>query len=220
MLQTGAVRYDLKATGTPTQPNVQLEWAIPTLTLETEAGDINIADAGGAITYQEETLRFEGCAFKLFGNDMNLEGYIDVQPEEVNNSELHLRVDTIALDLATLPMEAIDNLGSGNGITGILEASIEIGGTLAEPLALLYAETALQRPIRFASYIPSITLERLRVDIHFDSEFIRVQRAEANGQMGDGSYRAQGKAVFSRRNSSQPSAVSRQQENSGSSEPL
>ena len=218
MLQTGAVRYDLKATGTPTQPNVQLEWAIPTLTLETEAGDINIADAGGAITYQEETLRFEGCAFKLFGNDMNLEGYIDVQPEEVNNSELHLRVDTIALDLATLPMEAINNLGSGNGITGILEASIEIGGTLAEPLALLYAETAVQRPIRFASYIPSITLERLRVDIHFDSEFIRVQRAEANGQMGAGSYRAQGKAVFSRRNSSQQSAVSSQQENSGSSE--
>ena len=218
MLQTDAVRYDLKATGTSTQPNVHLEWAIPTLALKTEAGDINIADAGGAITYQEETLRFEGCAFKLFGNDMNLEGYIDVQPEEVNNSELHLRVDTIALDLATLPMEAIDNLGSGNGITGILEASIEIGGTLAEPLALLYAETALQRPIRFASYIPSITLERLRVDIHFDSEFIRVQRAEANGQMGDGSYRAQGKAVFSRRNSSQPSAVSRQQENSGSSE--
>ena len=211
MLQTCAVRYDLKATGTPTQPNVQLEWAIPTLTLETEAGDINIADAGGAITYQEETLRFEGCAFKLFGNDMNLEGYIDVQPEEVNNSELHLRVDTIALDLATLPMEAINNLGSGNGITGILEASIEIGGTLAEPLALLYAETAVQRPIRFASYIPSITLERLRVDIHFDSEFIRVQRAEANGRMGAGSYRAQGKAVFSRRNSSQ-------QENSGSSE--
>ncbi len=219
MLQTGAVRYDLKATGTPTQPNVQLEWAIPTLTLETEAGDINIADAGGAITYQEETLRFEGCAFKFFGNDVNLEGYIDVQPEEVNNSELHLRVDTIALDLATWsPMEAINNLGSGNGITGILEASIEIGGTLAEPLALLYAETALQRPIRFASYIPSITLERLRVDIHFDSEFIRVQRAEANGQMGDGTYRAQGKAVFSRRNSSQPSAVSSQQENSGSSE--
>ena len=219
MLQTGAVRYDLKATGTPTQPNVHLEWAMPTLTLETEAGEIDIADAGGAITYQEETLRFEGCAFKFFGNDVNLEGYIDVQPEEVNNSELHLRVDTIALDLATWsPMEAINNLGSGNGITGILEASIEIGGTLAEPLALLYAETALQRPIRFASYIPSITLERLRVDIHFDSEFIRVQRAEANGQMGDGTYRAQGKAVFSRRNSRQPSAVSSQQENSGSSE--
>ena len=212
MLQTGAVRYDLKATGTPIQPNVHLEWAIPTLTLETEAGDIDIADASGAITYQEETLRFEGCAFKLFGNDVNLEGYIDVQPEEVNNSELHLRVDTIALDLATWsPMKAINTLGSGNGITGTLEASIEIGGTLAEPLALLYAETALQRPIRFASYIPSIMLERLRVDIHFDSEFIRVQRAEANGQMGDGSYRAQGKAVFSRRNSSQ-------QENSGSSE--
>ena len=212
MLQAGALRYDLKATGTPMQPNVQLEWAIPTLTLETEVGDIDIVDAGGAITYQEETLRFEDCAFKLFDNNVNVEGYIDVQPEEVNNSELHLRVDTIALDLASVVSGTTQQSTSrwlkpttdDQYITGTLEASIEIGGTLAEPLVLLYAETTEQRPIRFASYIPSITLERLRVDIHFDSEFIRVQRAEANGQMGDGPYRVQGEAAFSRRNSIVP----------------
>ena len=210
MLQAGAVRYDLKVTGTSLEPTVQLEWEIPTLILETDAGDIDIADAGGVITYQRETLRFESCAFKLFGNDVNLEGYIDVHPETVNTSELHLRVDTITLDLATLPMVALDTLGSGNGVTGILEASIEIGGTLAEPLALLYAETVGQRPIRVVSYIPSITLERLRVDVHFDSDFVRVQRVEANGQVGEGPYRVQGKAVFSRGNSRQPSAVNHQ----------
>ena len=198
MLQTGAFRYDLKATGTPAQPNLQLESSIPTLTLETEAGDIDITDVTGAITYQEETLRFESCDFKLFGNDVNLEGYVDVQPEAINTSELHLRVDTIALDLTTLPVEAINNFGSGNGITGILEASIEIGGTFAKPLVLLYAETAGQRPIRFVSYIPSITLERLRVDIRLDSEFVRVERIEANGQIGEGPYHIQGEAVFSR----------------------
>ena len=253
MLQAGALRYDLKATGTPMQPNVQLEWAIPTLTLETEAGDIDIVDAGSAITYQEETLRFEDCAFKLFGNNVNVEGYIDVQPEELNNSELHLRVDTIALDIASVVSGSDffsknpfghqfsdksgllnENLFTDNinhrldsdttqqstsrwlkpttddqYITGTLEASMEIGGTLAEPLVLLYAETAEQRPIRFASYIPSITLERLRVDMHFDSEFVRVQRAEANGQMGDGPYRVQGEAAFSRRNSIVPQAHTR-----------
>jgi len=138
MLQDGALRYDLKATGTLTEPNVQLEWAIPTLRLETEAGNIDIADAGGAITYQAETLRFEDCVFKLFGNDVNMEGYIDVEPEAINDSELHLRVDTIALDLATLPIETINNIGFGDGVTGILEVSVEIGGTLAEPLVLLY----------------------------------------------------------------------------------
>ena len=210
ILQAGALRYDLKATGTPTQPNVQLEWAIPTLILETETGNIDIADAGGAITYQEETLRLENCAFNLFGNDVNMEGYIDVKPEAINDSELHLRVDTIALDLATLPIETINNIGSNNGITGILEASVEIGGTLAEPLVLLYTETAEQRPIRFTSYIPDITLERLRVDIHFDSESVRVQRMEANGQMGEGLYSIHGEAVFPRRSSRQQSEVSSQ----------
>ena len=183
-------------------------------------GNIDIADAGAAITYQEETLRFENCAFNLFGNDVNMEGYIDLEPEAINDSELHLRVDTIALDLATLPIETINNIGFGDGVTGILEASVEIGGTLAEPLVLLYTETAEQRPIRFTSYIPDITLERLRVDIHFDSESVRVQRMEANGQMGEGPYNVYGEAVFSRRSSSQQSAVSSQDEDSISPETL
>ena len=207
MLQTGTARYDLKVTGTSSQPVVRLEWTIPALTLKTEVGDIDATEAGGAIIYQEETLRFEDCAFKLFGNDVNLEGYVDVHSEDANNSELHLRVDTIALDLATLPMEVIDNLGSSNGITGILDASMEIGGTLAEPLALLYAKTTAQHPIRFAAYIPAITLEKLRLDINLDTEFVRVQKAEANGQIGDGTYRAEGKAVFSRQISRQSSVT-------------
>ena len=237
ILQTGTLRYDLKVTGTPTQPNLQLEWVTPTLTLETEVGDIDITEAGGAITYQAETLRFEECAFTIFGNDGHLEGYIDVQPEAVDSSELHLRVDTIALDLASV-VSGLDffsknpfghqfsdkrgvlneNLLTENrqpttdnqDITGILEASIEIGGTLAEPLVLLYAETAGQHPIRSVSYIPSITLERLRVDIHLDSEFVRIQRMEANGQMGAGPYRIKGDARFLRQNGSQ-------QDDSGSS---
>ena len=219
-LKTGALRYDVKMTGTSIQPNIRLEWSIPRLILGTDGGAIDIADASGVITYQEETLRFEGCDFKLFGNDVNLEGYIDVHPEAVNNSELHLRVDTVTLDLATLPAEVIETLGTGEGVTGILEASVEIGGTLAEPLVLLYAETIKQRPIRVVSYIPATTLERLRVDIHFDSEFIRVQRLEANGQIGEGPYRVQGKAVFPRGNSDQPSAVGDQHENSTSPENL
>ena len=194
LLQTSTGGYAVDITGTPTLPVFALEWKLPTLTLKTEVGDIRISDAGGNVVYQNEILRLEGCAFKFLGNDVNVGGSIDVQPEDVDNSELHLRVDTIALDLATLPMGTT----SDSEITGVLEASMEIGGTLAKPHVLLYAETAVQRPISFTSYVPSITLERLRVDINFGLESIRIETVEANGQMGIGSYRAQGEAEFSR----------------------
>ena len=190
-LQTGTGRYAMHITGNPALPVVDLEWSVPVLTLGTEVGDVDVSDAGGRIVYEKETLRFQDSAFKLFGNDVSVEGYIDVQPEEVNNSELHLRVDTIALDLATLP-------NSGEEITGILEASVEIGGTLAEPLALLYAETAAQQSIKFSPYVPSVILERLRVDIYVNSESVHIRTVEANGLMGDGPYNARGEALFSR----------------------
>ncbi len=191
-LRTGTGRYAMHITGTPTLPIVALDWSVPTLTLETEVGDIHISDAGGGIVYQEESLHFEDCAFKLFGNDVSVDGYIDVQPEEVNSSALHLRVDTTALDLTTLP-------NAGDEITGMLEASVEIGGTLDKPHAILYAETPAQQPINFTSYVPSITLERLRVDIYVNSESVHIQTVEANGLMGDGPYSAHGEALFSRK---------------------
>ncbi len=194
VLQSGTVGYTADITGTPALPVLAIEWGLPRLTLKTEVGDIQISEAGGKIVYQDETLRLADCAFKLLGNAVNVEGSIDVRPEDVDNSELHLRVDTIALDLATLPLGIADS-----DITGVLEASMEIGGTLAKPHVLLYAETAVQGPISFASYVPSITLERLRVDIDFGLESIHITKVEANGQMGIGTYRVQGAAAFSRR---------------------
>ena len=194
VLQNGTGGYTVDITGTPALPVLALEWTLPTLTLKTEVGDVIMSDAGGKVAYQDETLRLEDCVFKLLGNVVSVEGNIDVRPEDVDNSELHLRVDTIALDLATLPMKVGDS-----EITGMLEVSMEISGTLAKPHILLYAETAVQHPISFTSYVPSITLERLRVDINFGLESIRIETVEANGQMGIGTYRAQGTAEFSRR---------------------
>ena len=199
MWQNGTGRYVMDITGTPEMPVLALEWTLPTLTLKTEAGDVIMSDAGGNVAYRDETLRLEGCAFKLFGNAVNVEGSIDIQPEDVDNSELHLRVDTIAFDLATLPIRIADVSEYDDEITGVLEASMEIGGTLAEPHILLYAETAAQRPIHFTSYVPSIALERLRVDIDFGLESIHIETVEADGQMGDGTYRVRGEAAFSRR---------------------
>ena len=199
VLPIGTAHYAMQITGTPARPVLALEWTVPTLTLKTEVGDFYVSDGSGAIAYQDEVLRLEDCAFKLFGNEVNVGGYIDVQPEDINNSELHLRVDTIAFDFASLPMEVIDESGSGNEITGVLEVSVEIGDTFAEPHALLYAETSVEQPIRLSPYVPFITLDRLRVDIDFDAESVHIHTIEANGQMGTGPYLAKGDAMFSRK---------------------
>lgn len=210
VLQTGTGRYTVEITGTPMLPVLVLKWTLPTLTLKTEVADVHISDARGYVGYQDETLRLEDWTFKVFGNAINMEGSIDVQPEDIDNSELHLRVDTIALDLETLPIGITGGIGTGSEITGALEGSMEIGGTLAKPHVLLYAETAPHRPIYFTSYVPSVTLERLRVDIDFGLESIRIETVEANGQIGVGTYRVKGEAEFSRQKSLQSSVNSGQ----------
>ncbi|MDE0683434.1 MAG: hypothetical protein OXI63_11005, partial [Candidatus Poribacteria bacterium] len=201
MLKVGSGRYTSTITGTSKQPEVALDWEIPTLDLETEVGDIRISDAGGAIVYEDNVMRLEKTTLKLLGNAIDIGGEIDVHPEDVNKSRLNLSVNAPDLALTTfsdLIAKATANGIKGEDLTGgALGVSIDITGTPAETVIAVNAQTAPQQPIRFMAYADPITLESLYANATLNPGALNIQSVKADGQIGDGSYRIQGDASFS-----------------------
>ena len=204
MLKAGSGRYTSTITGTSEQPEVALDWAIPTLDLKTEVGDIRISDAGGAIVYRNDLMRLEKTTLKLLGNPVDIGGEISVFPENINNSQLKLSVNARALELTTfsdLIAKASANSIKREDLTGgVLAASIDITGTVAETVMAVNARTETQQPIRLMANVDPITLESLHATATLNSDALNVQSVAADGQIGAGSYTLQGDASFSTQN--------------------
>ncbi len=201
MLKVGSGRYTATVTGTAKQPEVALDWKIPTLDLKTEVGDIRISDADGAIVYRDDLMRFEKTALKLLGNPVDIGGEINVHSKDINNSQLNFSVNARELALTTfaaLIAEASANSIKREDLTGgVLAASIDITGTPAETVMTLNARTETQHPIRLMANVDPITLESLYATATLNSDALNIQSVEADGRIGDGSYTVQGDASFS-----------------------
>ncbi|MDE0016563.1 MAG: hypothetical protein OXU51_10270 [Candidatus Poribacteria bacterium] len=201
MLKAGSGRYTSTVTGTSEQPEIALDWEIPTLDLKTEVGDIRISDAGGAIVYRDDLMRFENTVLKLLGNPVDIGGVINVLPKDINNSQLKLSVNARELEVTTfsdLIAKASANRIKREALTGgVLVASIDISGTLAETVMAVTARTETQQPIRLMANVDPITLENLHATATLNSDVLHVQSVAAAGRIGDGSYTLQGDAAFS-----------------------
>ena len=201
MLKVGSGRYTSTVTGTPEQPEIALDWEIPTLDLKTEVGDIRISDAGGAIVYRDDLMRFEKTALKLLDNPVDIGGVINVDPKDINNSQLNFSVNARELELTTFA--ALIAKASANSIKrealtgGVLAASIDLSGTLAETVMAVTARTETRQPIRLMANVDPITLESLHATATLNSDALHVQSVAAGGRIGDGSYTVQGDASFS-----------------------
>ena len=196
MLKGGSGRYTATVTGTSKQPEVALDWEIPTLDLKTEVGDIRISEAGGAIVHRDNLTRFEKTALKLLGNAVDIDGEINVSPEDINNSRLNFSVKAPELELTRF--SDLIAKASANRIKpeGVLAASIDITGTLAETVIAVHARTETQQPIRLMAYVHPIVLESLHATATLNSDVLNVQSVAAEGQIGGGSYRIHGGASF------------------------
>ena len=200
MLQAGTAHYTLKVTGTPKYPKIAGDWAIPTLDLKTEVGDIHISDAGGAIEYRDNLMTLKKNALKLFGNAVDIDGEITIHPEAIHNSRLNLSANAPELKLKTfaelIATTSANSIKAADLTGGALQASIDITGPLAETTIAVNAQTAPQQPIRLAPVADPIALESLRTNAILNSESLHIRSAEANGLIGDGSYSIQGDASF------------------------
>ena len=203
-LKIGSGHYTSTITGMSKQPEVALDWEIPVLALKTEVGDIRISDAGGAIVYRDDLMRFEKTALKLLGNAVDIGGEISVVPEDINNSQLKLTVNARDVELTTfsdLIAEASANSIKSEDITGgTFRVSIDTTGTLAETAIAINARTATQQPIRLMASVEPITLESLHAKATLNSDVLNIHSVKADGRIGDGSYTLQGDASFSTQN--------------------
>ena len=201
MLKVVSGRYTSTVTGTSKQPEVALDWEIPTVDLKTEVGDIHISEAGGTIAYRNNLMRFEKTALKLLGNAVDIGGEINVFPEDINNSQLNFSVNAPELELTTfsdlIAKASANNIKREDLTGGALAASIDITGTPAETVIAVNARTAPQQPIRLIAYVDPITLESLHAKATLNSDALNIQSVDADGWIGDGSYRVQGAASFS-----------------------
>ena len=225
-ITAGTGHYIAEIGGTSEHPTVVSDWVIPKLDLKTGFGSIHINDAGGTLDYRNDVVHLEKTTLQLLGNTVDIAGNINVNPEDINNSQLHLTVNAPALEMTTfaewlpvtrylLPVKegsyGRNNLSPRHNILtedrepkienhfprGVLATSIDITGTLAETLIALHAQTAPNQPIHLVPYANPIILANLNANATLRSDALHIQSVKANGQIGEGRYEFQGGASFS-----------------------
>ena len=200
-ITAGTGRYTAEIDGTSQHPIVVADWIIPKLDLKTENGVIHITEASGTMDYRNDTLHFEKTTLKLLGNVVDIAGDINVDLEDLSNSQLHLTVNAPILEVTTfaeLIARVSENVVKSTDLTsGVLDTSIDITGTITETLIALHAQTGPQQPIHLAPYANPITLANLNANASLRSDFIHIESVKANGQIGGSTYAVQGDASFS-----------------------
>ena len=200
-ITAGTGRYTAEIDGTSEHPIVVADWIIPKLDLKTENGMIHITEASGTIDYRNDTVHFEKTTLKLFGNAVDIAGDINVDLEDLNNSQLHLTVNAPILEVPTfaeLIARVSENAIKSTDLTsGVLDTSIDITGTVTETSISINAQTAPNQPIHLMPYTNPIIVADIEANATLRSDSIYIQSVTANGQMGDGSYEVQGDASLS-----------------------
>ena len=198
---SGTGRYTAEIQGSSERPTVVTDWGIPELDLKTELGNVQISEASGTLDYRNDVVHLERTTLKLLGNVIDIAGKVNVDPENINNSQLHVIVNAPALEMTTfaeLIAQAFENVIKSTDLTGgVLGASVDITGTFSEILIVAKAQTALQQPIRLLSYTAPITLANLNANATLRSDSLHIQSVKANGQIGDSTYAVQGDVSFS-----------------------
>ncbi len=200
---SGTATYLLHATGTLPNPRVNVNYTVPTLTIQTEIGDINLSHGRGGLTYRNNTVTVEPSTLVVLGNALQVEGDVTIQPENVNTSALNLHLTADKLDLAKfeeivtniMPPEVLKRLTQNNHeqsavrlLEGQLTTSLYITGTLTQPTIAIGANTTHAAPIRLKPFAKPITLTRLRAVTTATSKSVHINTLEANGWIGEGTF--------------------------------
>ena len=203
-ITAGTGHYTAEIKGTSQHPIVVLDWVIPKLDLKTKSGDLYITEASGTVDYRNDSVHLEKTTLKLFGNAVDIAGDINVDLKDLNDSQLHLTVNAPTLRITTfaeLIAKASENVIKSTDLrSGVLGASVDITGTIAETSIAINARTVPNQPLHLVPYANPIIVTNLKANATLRSDSIYIQSVAANGQIGDSTYEIQGDASFSTQN--------------------
>ena len=207
---SGTAQYELKTRGTLTDPIVDLKWKMSTLVVKTDIGDIGISDANGEIEYQNNTLHIKPFSIQVLENLFGIDGNIAINPDDFNNSKLNFNLSAPSLNLLnfshmvrnSMPAETVKRLSFDKSalIQGKVGVSLNVAGTIAEPIFDLNARTTENQPIHFGAFAKPIILDKLHARTTIREEAVQIQNFLTSGQIGTSDFQINGETLFSTRN--------------------
>lgn len=192
-LFSGNVSYKFTGDGTYADPQLQLNWSIPDLMLQTPVGKIPIREAAGGLVYKEGNLNVESFNLLLLGNPIEVQGNIEVDLASFPSSRLNLHASCPNFKLDSRDFENLPDYLNNHLILFDLEA--QIAGNLVQP-ELIASIDATQKKLQLLD-LPQ-PIEDLKVVLQISvgqkasPDLITVNLKSADWQFVGGRYRASG----------------------------
>lgn len=203
----GTASYQLSAKGNLSSPDVELKWKLPELRIHTNSGIIDIQNADGQLTYMDSIIDFTPYTLQLLNNKVSVDGKVNVDQKQIENSELNFDLHSANLDLVEfkeiiqnrMPDDLLKqyNLGEEELITGAVHTTIEVRGSFDQPIISLSAHTNANTPIVFGPISKPIILDQFRARTTIRQRDIHIEDVLVNGKMDKGVFQISGETSFS-----------------------
>ena len=192
-LLSGNVSYKFTGGGTYEAPQLELNWNIPDLVLQTPIGQIPIREAVGGLVYKDGSLNVESFDLLLLDNPIEVQGNLQVDLEAFPSSRLNLHASCPNFRLDSRDFQNLPDYLNNHLILFDLEA--QITGDLAQP-ELTASIDATQKTMQLLD-LPQ-PIEDLKVALQVSAgqkaspDLITVNLKSADWQFDGGQYQASG----------------------------
>ena len=193
-LLSGNVSYKLTGSGTYEAPQLELNWNIPDLVLQTPIGPIPIRDAVGGLAYKDGSLNVESFDLLLLGNPIEVRGSLQIDLESLSSSRLKLQASCPNFKLDSRDFQHLPDYLNDHLILFKLET--QITGNLAQP-ELTASIDATQKRMQLLE-LPQ-PIENLKVALQISAgqeaspNLIAVSLKSSEWEFDGGRYRASGR---------------------------
>ena len=192
-LLSGNVSYKFTGGGTYEAPQLELNWNIPDLVLQTPIGQIPIREAVGGLVFKDGSLNVESFDLLLLDNPIEVQGNLQVDLEAFPSSRLNLHASCPNFRLDSRDFQNLPDYLHNHLILFDLEA--QITGDLAQP-ELTASIDATQKTMQLLD-LPQ-PIEDLKVALQISvgqkasPDLITVNLKSADWQLDSGRYQASG----------------------------